>query len=79
MNPEQKKFDFDLNLVAEPHVQKYYQKIAEKVRTEVRIGQAARKELEKQTEGPVYLDLWVKVAANWRKDQAMLKQFGYSR
>ncbi len=42
-----------------------------------RIGQAARKELEEQTEGPVYLDLWVKVAANWRKDPTMLKRFGY--
>jgi GTP-binding protein Era len=44
-----------------------------------RIGQAARKELEEQTGGPVYLDLWVKVALNWRKDPILLRRFGYVR
>ncbi len=43
-----------------------------------KIGKAARIEIEKVLEGPVYLDLWVKVAKNWRKDPAMLKRFGYS-
>ena len=42
-----------------------------------RIGQAARIEIEKLIEGPVYLDLWVKVAKNWRKDPQMLKRLGY--
>lgn len=42
-----------------------------------RIGLEARKELERLTEGTVYLDLWVKVAKNWRKDPVMLKRLGY--
>lgn len=42
-----------------------------------RIGQAARKEIEDLTGGPVFLDLWVKVAKDWRKDPAMLRRFGY--
>lgn len=42
-----------------------------------RIGLAAREEIEKLAAGPVYLDLWVKVAKNWRKDPVMLKRLGY--
>lgn len=42
-----------------------------------RIGLAAREEIEKLVAGPVYLDLWVKVAKNWRKDPVMLKRLGY--
>ncbi len=41
------------------------------------IGQAARKEIEELIEGPVYLDLWVKVEQNWRKDPQILKRLGY--
>jgi len=43
-----------------------------------RIGQAAREEIEVLLEGPCYLDLWVKVAPNWRKNPADLKRFGYA-
>jgi GTP-binding protein Era len=42
-----------------------------------RIGQTARQEIETLVGGPVYLDLWVKVAPNWRKDPVMLKRLGY--
>ena len=42
-----------------------------------RIGQAARTEIQELVEGPVFLELWVKVAKNWRKDPKMLQQFGY--
>lgn len=42
-----------------------------------KIGQASRKELEEVTDGQVYLDLWVKVARNWRRDPIMLKRLGY--
>jgi GTP-binding protein Era len=42
-----------------------------------RIGKAARQEIEPLVEGAVFLDLWVKVARNWRKDPQMLKRFGY--
>ena len=42
-----------------------------------KIGQAARKEMETLAERPVFLDLWVKVAKNWRKDPVMLRRLGY--
>jgi len=42
-----------------------------------KIGQSARKEIERLVEGPVFLDLWIKIARNWRKDLAMLKRLGY--
>jgi len=41
------------------------------------IGQAARAKVERLLEQPVYLDLWVKVLANWRKSAAALARFGY--
>jgi GTP-binding protein Era len=43
------------------------------------IGQAARPEIEALTGSPVYLDLWVKVAPKWRRDENALKRFGYSK
>ena len=42
-----------------------------------RIGESARREMEPFIEGSVYLDLWVKVAQNWRKDPWMLRRLGY--
>jgi GTP-binding protein Era len=41
------------------------------------IGQTARAKIEKLVEQPVYLDLWVKVLANWRKNANALARFGY--
>jgi GTPase len=41
------------------------------------IGQAARKKIEALVERSVYLDLWVKVLANWRKNAQALARFGY--
>jgi GTP-binding protein Era len=41
------------------------------------IGQAARVKIERLVEQPVYLDLWVKVLANWRKNANALARFGY--
>lgn len=41
------------------------------------IGQAARIKTEKLLEQPVYLDLWVKVLPNWRKNANALARFGY--
>ena len=43
-----------------------------------RIGQAARKEIEILVDKPVFLDLWVKVAKNWRKDPQRLRELGYA-
>jgi GTPase len=42
------------------------------------IGHQARIELEKLMQGKVYLELWVKVRANWRQDERVLRELGYS-
>ena len=41
------------------------------------IGRAAREKIERLVGGAVYLDLWVKVLANWRRDVKALERFGY--
>ena len=43
-----------------------------------RIGQAARKEIEQLVDGRVYLDLWVKVRKQWRRDEDELRRLGYA-
>ncbi|MFC1888563.1 GTPase Era [Thermodesulfobacteriota bacterium] len=42
-----------------------------------RIGEVSRKEISALLGSPVHLDLWVKVAPNWRRDEAALKRLGY--
>jgi GTP-binding protein Era len=42
-----------------------------------RIGESARAKIEAFVDRPVYLDLWVKVLANWRKNANSLSRFGY--
>ena len=41
------------------------------------IGEAARKKIETFVGEKVYLDLWVKVLPNWRKNPGSLSRFGY--
>jgi GTP-binding protein Era len=41
------------------------------------IGEAARKKIETLVGEKIYLDLWVKVLANWRKNPGSLSRFGY--
>jgi GTP-binding protein Era len=41
------------------------------------IGQAARLKVERLVGAPVYLDLWVKVLSNWRRNVHALDRFGY--
>jgi len=41
------------------------------------IGRAARAKIERLVGGAVYLDLWVKVLTNWRRDARALERFGY--
>lgn len=41
------------------------------------LGQAARVKIEAMMETPVYLDLWVKVLPNWRRDAAAVRRLGY--
>ncbi len=42
------------------------------------IGAAARKEIEAFIESKAYLDLWIKVEAQWRRNEKALRRFGYS-
>lgn len=42
------------------------------------IGQAARRKIEALVGAPVYLDLWVKVLSNWRRNAAALNRLGYT-
>jgi GTPase len=41
------------------------------------IGQEAREEMEKLFDCKVFLELWVKVWKNWRKDPRALRELGY--
>jgi len=42
------------------------------------IGTAARRKIEALVGSPVYLDLWVKVLRDWRRDASALRRFGYA-
>lgn len=42
------------------------------------IGRVARAKVEQLVGAPVYLDLWVKVLPNWRRDPKALRRFGYA-
>lgn len=42
-----------------------------------RIGEYSRKEIENFLHKKVFLDLWVKICENWRKNPIILKRFGY--
>jgi len=42
-----------------------------------KIGAEARQQIERLTGTQVYLDLWVKVSAGWRKDDRQLRRLGY--
>lgn len=41
------------------------------------IGRASRQKIEELVGAPVYLDLWVKVLPNWRRNAKALRRFGY--
>ena len=41
------------------------------------IGKEARLELEELVQSRVFLELWVKVRANWRQDERILRDLGY--
>ncbi len=42
------------------------------------LGSAARKQIETLIESKVFLELWVKVEPQWRRNERALKRFGYS-
>ena len=41
------------------------------------VGKVSRKKIETFVGESVYLDLWVKVAPNWRRSNSTLERFGY--
>jgi GTP-binding protein Era len=41
------------------------------------LGAAARRRIEELIGAPVYLDCWVKVLPNWRRNDAALARFGF--
>lgn len=41
------------------------------------LGLAARRELERFLEKPIYLDIDVRVVKGWRKDLKLLDKYGY--
>ena len=43
-----------------------------------RIGANARKELQELLDARVFMELWVKVHHNWRRDEQFLRRLGYS-
>lgn len=43
-----------------------------------KIGEESRKQLEKFLGKKIYLELWVKVSKNWRKNPTILKSLGYT-
>ena len=42
------------------------------------VGQAARSQIERLLGRKVYLGLWVKIAEDWRGDERMLRELGYT-
>ena len=44
-----------------------------------KIGQLARNDIEKFMGAKVFLQTWVKVKENWRDNQSMIRNFGYTR
>ncbi|MFQ5707962.1 MAG: GTPase Era [bacterium] len=42
-----------------------------------KVGQLARQDIESLLDRKVFLELWVKVKEKWRKDEKVLKEFGY--
>ena len=43
------------------------------------IGTQAREEIEDMVENKVFLELFVKISKNWRKNENLLKDFGYQK
>ncbi|MFN0100306.1 MAG: KH domain-containing protein, partial [Gemmatimonadaceae bacterium] len=41
------------------------------------LGQETRRKIEPLIGKPVFLDLWVKVLGNWRRNAASLERLGY--
>ena len=74
--PERKKLYINANLIIETGGQKKIL-IGKDGLMIKKIGMLSRKELEQVTGYEVYLELWVKIIPNWRKNFTALKRLGY--
>ena len=75
--PDRKKLYIRASLITETEGQKKIV-IGSKGEMIKRIGEASRKAIEDVTGIPAFLDLWVKVVPNWRRNPAALRRLGYS-
>ena len=75
--PDRKKLYIRASLITETEGQKKII-IGSKGEMIKRIGEAARKGIESVTGIDTYIDLWVKVVADWRRNPAALKRLGYA-
>ena len=75
--PERKNLYISANLIIETEGQKKIL-IGKNGAMIKKIGVLSRKELEEVTGFSVYLDLWVKIIPNWRKNFTALKRLGYA-
>jgi len=67
-------------IAATIYVEKDSQKgivIGQRGRTLKAIGARARRDIEAFLGRPVFLELWVKVRRNWRRDRDALRELGY--
>ena len=74
--PDRKKLYIRASLLTETEGQKKIV-IGSKGEMIKRIGEESRKAVENVTGLPAYIDLWVKVVPNWRRNPAALKRLGY--
>ena len=74
--PDRKKLYIRASLIAETegHKKILVGKNGEMIK---KIGLLARKNIEEISGFEVFLDLWVKVVPNWRKNQTAIKRLGY--
>ena len=75
--PDRKKLYIRATLITETEGQKKIV-IGSKGEMIKRIGEESRKAIENVTGIPAYIDLWVKVVADWRRNPSELKRLGYA-
>ena len=75
--PDRKKLYIRASLITETEGQKKII-IGSKGEMIKRIGESSRKAIENVTGIDTYIDLWVKVVPDWRRNPAALKRLGYA-
>ncbi len=75
--PDRKKLYIRASLITETEGQKKIV-IGSKGEMIKKLGEISRQSIEDITGLPVYLDLWVKVVQDWRRNNLVLKRLGYA-